>query len=231
MLASGVCTLAALSISAAAASAPRTPVQWMNSGIAAGLAQQSVHYEVTESPGTGAVARTVCDAGRTRGIQRVTFSRGGRTGHVVILVVPGAAFVRGDAFALNGYIGFRETPSARYANTWIRIPTRDRAYARIAAAVTLRSELELAQLVNANSIRERRIDGRQLVGVVGEDGFGSLNNATFYFLASGVPLPVMKLSKSWGGAVFTTSFSRWNERVRFTLPRISVNVGRTGLEG
>lgn len=230
MLASGACALVALSAAAAAASAPRTPVQWMDSGIAAGLAQRSVHYEVLESPGTGAVGRTVCDAGRTRGIQRITFSRGGRTGHVVIIVVPGVTFLRGDAFALNSYIGFREAPSAKYAGRWIRILPGDRYYRGVSAAVTLRSELDLSSLVNANGIRHTTIKGERVVGVVGGDSFGILTNATFYFRARGLPLPVMKVSKSTSGAVFTTVFDHWNERVRFTLPRSAVDIGRTGLE-
>lgn len=60
----------------------------------------------------------VADVGATEGIQRITFTKGGRTGQVTVVVSNRRVYFRGDAFVLVNYMGFKPTASASYAHKW-----------------------------------------------------------------------------------------------------------------
>src|SRR5438128_5395747 len=94
-LAVAVCGLAG----PASASGFVSPDRLFSSALAAARAQRSVHYVSTAASRTVSV-HMVGDAGLDRGIQRITYRKGGKTGHLTVLVVADTAYVRGDAFTL-----------------------------------------------------------------------------------------------------------------------------------
>lgn len=173
----------------------------------------------------------VCDVGRNGGVQRITFSRGGRRGRLVIRVIGRAAYVRGDAFALNGYMGFREAPSRRYAQRWIEIPHTDRAFAGVADAATLRTEIDHLRFVDVDPpILPGRIGGQAVLVVRGTRSRTPLHEALLYVRAHGIPLPVASRNTYFSGATYTTRFSNWNELIRLEAPAHPVAIDTTGLE-
>ena len=80
----------------------------------------------------------VGDVGPKAGIQRITYRSGQKTGHLTVIVSQRTAYMRGDAFALEGFLGFPHAGSVKYANTWLRFRHTAAAYAPIAENVTFR---------------------------------------------------------------------------------------------
>jgi len=125
-----VCAVAA----AGAAGAATSPKALRAAILKAASAKHSVHYVVGSRPGSR--IKMVSDVAANRGIQRVTFSKSGRTGHATTVVVKSTAYVRGDAFALHAYMRLPASFAARYAGKWIAIPHTSPLYRPEAIDVT-----------------------------------------------------------------------------------------------
>ena len=109
------------------ASSATSPAALLASILAAGRAQHSVHY-VSSARLAATHVLQVADVGATEGIQRITFTKGGRNGQVTVVVSNRRVYFRGDAFVLVNYMGFKPTASASYAHKWVLIPAGDRDY-------------------------------------------------------------------------------------------------------
>ena len=185
-------------------------------------------YIATESEGTTRVTY-VGDIGATRGIQRVSFNAGGRTGHVTEVVSNHRAWIRGDAFALAQFLTFPDSIATKYAGRWVNVPSSD--YAGVAEDVTLGSAADTLKL-NAPIVAApaRRIGGRSVIGFRGTSSPGGFTtDEILYARATGLPLPVAELGT--GPAVTNVAFSRWNEAVRVTVPRHAVTITDLALPG
>ena len=211
-----------------AVDAAGTPRRTLASILAAGRAQQSVHYVAIANNGVSRT-RLVSDVATTSGIQRITYTEGGQTGKLTVLVSAGTAYLRGDTFVLSTYLGFRRGGSIKFAGKWIRIPHSDRAYAAVAAAVTLQSTIDEFQLDGPLSfLPAKTVSGQKTIGIQGSIGKPAAR-AALYARASGTPLPVGEV-ETFGRALDETLLSRWNEQVRVQVPAGSVPIGTTGLE-
>jgi hypothetical protein len=130
-----VCVISAVSLAA------WSPFALLARIIAAARAQHSVHYVSTAQLGTTHVVQ-VADVAAAKGIQRISYTKSGTTGHVTVIVSAHRAYVRGDAFALVNYMGFNPAASAKYANDWVLIPRSDRDYSNVVGDVTLPSAID-----------------------------------------------------------------------------------------
>jgi hypothetical protein len=220
--------LVALAFSAAAgvvgvgasAAASGSPAARLHAAIAQGERQRSVHYVSRWSTSTTSVSM-VGDAGRTAGIQRITYTKNGKSGHVTVLVVADTAYVRGDAFTLENYLGFSAAEAAKAAGKWLLLPHTEQGFASIAAGVRLSStlaQLELQGPVTA------------VKGSRGEAGFrglhaytGSRVRETVYAHAAGSRLPVELVVGGAQPAKLT--FSRWNEALHLSAPASGAGSG------
>lgn len=195
--------------------------------LAAGRAQQSVHYvSIASAPRIGTTI--VGDAARREGIQQITFRRSGRTGHVTVMVIARTAYVRGDAFTLANYMGIKPSAAARYANSWILIPRSDSGYSTVAAAVTLASAIDELKLSRPLAkVPVRTINGQLVIGISGKDPTspGGRATATLYARATGTPLPVREQTRLGTGRISVT-FSRWNEPVQLRAPAHAVPIAK-----
>ena len=79
-------------VSPAVPVAAASPGSLLASILAAGRAQRSVHYVSTARSGAIRVV-AVADVGATKGVQRITFSKAGATGHVSVVVSARTAYV------------------------------------------------------------------------------------------------------------------------------------------
>jgi len=204
---------------AASALAAVTPAQLVTRSLAAADKQRSVHYVSVSSFGQARVTM-VCDAALDRGIQRITYTKGGATGHVVVAMVGRALAIRGDKTALTAYMGFSSQLAAQIAGSWVAVPTTAKGYATIAEAVELGSAISDLAIpgpvtrLAASTRSGRRVNAAR--GNITRNGVTVV--ATLYMRASGAPLPVAQVSRQ-GSSTATVTFSRWNETV--TIPRVA----------
>jgi len=217
----GAAILAA-AVAAAAAPAAQGPVALRAAIFAAARAQRSVHY-VAHPEGPGGSATIVGDVGATAGVQRIAFRRGGASGLATVRVVHRTAYVRADALTLRGFFGFGAGQASRYAGTWIAIRHTSRAYAGVAAAVTLRSFLAeiypQAGLVRVSG----SVGGRRVVGVRGLARHeGAQLVETVYAPATGAPLPVLEREAGAAGYRGLTRIGPWNRPLRVRAPAHAV---------
>jgi hypothetical protein len=203
----------------------------MDAVLATGRAQRSVHYESRTRPGDPIPITTIADVGRGRGVQRNTVTRGGRTGHITIVVNAKGAFVRGDAVGLNIGMGYREAASARTAGRWIRIPRTDGTYAAIADAVTLGTEINDIEIYDPQLLGGPPSPGQHFQYLRGTTSHGAFDACVLKVRVAAQPLPVREYVPSAGSGedTFTTVFSRWNEPLRLPSPSHWVDIGKSGL--
>ena len=217
---------AALVFVPTAVSASGSPAQLLASILAAARAEHSVHYVSSASLGAFHVSQ-VGDAGTTRGTQRFTLRNAGKTGHMTVSFVAGSAYVRGDAFTMVEYLGFKAGAAAAYAGRWILVPRSDGAYSTIAAGVTFSSAIgELELSAPLTRVPDTTIGGRRVIGLRGKSSStaGSIA-ATLYARASGSPLPVREVATA-GKTRAVVTFSRWSEPVRVAVPASAVPISK-----
>jgi len=220
--------MAASGTLAAVAAAAQSPSALRNSIFAAANAQRSVHY-VSYSKGKGNVA-IVGDAGRTRGIQRIRYAYGHRSGHAKVIVANKTAYVHGDAFTLRRFLGFTKAQSARYANVWVRVPQQSHLYASLAGAVTLPSLLaEIYPKRNVERV-SRTANGLRLVGVRGTTRHQGIPFVeAVYARADGKPVPITELEIApTANFRSSTAMGRWNEQLHIAIPRHAGTIAGSG---
>jgi len=209
------------------ASASTSPGQTLASSLDAARSQRSVHYVSVGNTGSVRVTM-VGDAGLDRGIQRITVRKGSRTGHVTVLVVANTAYVRGDAFTLQNYMGFKAPDAGEYAGKWILIPHDAGGFATVAAGVRLASTIDEAKLpAPLVSVPATTVSGERVVGVASSRRVsGHMTTVTLYIRAKGAPLPVEEVARQ-GSNSFKVTFSGWNERVAVDAPSHVVHLANT----
>jgi hypothetical protein len=218
----GFATLACLLPSIASASG--SPSKTLATILAAARAKGSVHYTSTTNFGTEQLS-FVGDAGLVDGSQTITYVKSGKTGHVTVIVSGNTAYVRGDAFTLANYVGFKAAAAKQYAGRWVRFPHTDKGFATLAAGVTLPSvvdELEMGgQLAN---VSKTEVAGQQVFGVRGTASSAGITTVeTIYASAGGPPLPVQEVA-THGSISLTVTFSGWNETIAIPAPKASVAI-------
>jgi hypothetical protein len=207
-----------------------SPAKVLASILAAARAERSVHYVSATSIGVVRI-HMVGDAGATKGIQHITFRKGTQMGHITVIVSANTAYVRGDAFTLVNFMGFKAAAAVKNEDIWVRIPPTDTHYSIVAAGVTLPlaiAELELAPVAR---VAATKIGGQQVIGVKGttRSATGQPAQATLYGRAAGPPLPVQDVV-SQGSARATVTFSNWNGPIHVATPTGAVPIATSGLE-
>lgn len=208
---------------ATTAAAAQSPTARLTSMSAAIQAQHSVHYVSVQKSGTTSLT-IVCDAGETSGIQRITFRKSGKTGHITVIVAKRTAYVRGDAFTLQDFMGFRAADAKRFAGAWMLIPSSSHAYATIAEDVTYDSAVDgLKPGGRLANIARRDLGGQAVVGVRGTTtAQGQRVVDTLWLAATGKTVPVSRSIVAKNGQV-TITFSSWGKPVRIGAPRGAID--------
>lgn len=212
------CTVAA----AGTADAAISPRALRSAILKAVLAKHSVHY-VTVRTVLDARMKMVSDVAADRGIQRVTFSRKGRTGHVTTMVVKSTAYVRGDAFALRAYMHLPKSFSSHHAGQWISIPHTSPVYRLATIDVTFKSLISDSVPRHHLSVVRGKVAGKKLRGLRGK-ARGRSGTLTVFVPMSGPELPVEGKHVVRGAypATSRVRMSHWNEPVRVKPPAHAV---------
>lgn len=228
MRAPGALVVAAIAAVAAvpAAHAATNPAQARLAAIVgAGKAQTSVHYESASDYGAIQI-RFDGDAGVDRGIQRITFTKNGTTGHVTVILLARRAYVRGDAFTLMNFMGMSKSTAKSDAGKWLLLTPADSGYATVAAGITISDNMdELRPGGKLALVAPRTISGQRVTGVSGTMTVGGKKVVdTVYARSTGKALPVAEVATR-GGQRVTATFSRWNERLSLSAPKHFVPIG------
>jgi hypothetical protein len=220
-----VVVVAAVVLVGAAAATAASPAQLYRQSLAAARAQRSVHY-VSQAHAADRSIRIVGDAARDRGSQRITVTRSGKTGHVVVLVIANTAYLKGDVFTLQSYMGFPSSQATKFAGKWLRIRHGSQGFTAVAAAVRLDSAVsELAMRAPLGDGGTETIDGVRTVGIASAyTRAGVRVKETLYVRASGTPLPVSEVTAAGSHGTLTVALQRWNMPVRVSAPKTSVLV-------
>lgn len=215
-----ICAVAGTAVSSAAAAPSRSPAALQASILNAANAQQSVHYtSVQHSPSRKITVSMIGDASRTGGIQRITYTKSGRSGHVIVVVHNDTAFIRGDAFILENYMGFSAAIATKYAGRWISIPKTSSGYSTVSAGVRLASTISEERLSSPLKVLPPAIvHGKHVVVVRGRIAGpnGQFAVGKVYALSGSNPLPVYAVENFGASYKATVTYSRWNEK--FALP-------------
>jgi hypothetical protein len=174
----------------------------------------------------GARIAIVGDAATDRGVQEISYRKGTRSGHVTVRVVANTAYIRGDAFTLQNYMGFAANTAATLDGKWLKLAHSASGFKTVAAAVRIGSlvdELKLQQPLQA--VAPTTLQGQRVVGVRGRAVHGAqASTVTLYVRASGAPLPVKQDARSATSAT-SIVFSRWNARVTVAAPQGALPLG------
>jgi len=214
---------AALFLAAGVASAGVSPARLVSSALAKAHAQSSVHYLAAQTS-SGTAVTIAGDAATDRGIQHITYRKGGRLGHVTVIVEANTAYIRGDAFTLANYMRIPASAATAWDGKWLSLASSAPDYKTVAAGVRLASTLdELKMPQPFRSVGALTRHGDRLVGI--ESHFqraGHTVSETLYIDVAR-SLPAEQVGRS-AGITLKATFSRWNERVSFSPPASAIPI-------
>jgi hypothetical protein len=212
--------LGATSAASGASSAPN-PYAQMKAVFADANAEQTFRYTLTATM-TGKRLVNVTDATHLGGRQTITLSVAGKSNTVVVELIAGNVYVKGDATILNSYMGFPKADAKRLANRWLEIPPSNPNFAGVSAGITITSALsEVTMTRSVTSHSAVRLHG-ELVDVLKGMSVKSAGNPsaaeTLYFSSTNRPLPV-EATEAYQGSVATIALGHWNETVVLVTPK------------
>jgi hypothetical protein len=180
----------------------------------------SVHMLESDKPSGGGTY----DVGANEGRQTIS---DGNEGNATLLVLPGMAYLKGDAAFLQNQLGTSIASASRYAQQWISFQPSYANYAALVEGDTLASALTEATPVGHLSLTSvMTIDGQNVVGVSGgvpADVLpASAKGSEVLYVSTVAPyLPVeLAVSGTYNGqsADSTLTFSDWGERISVVAP-------------
>jgi len=215
--------LAALCFGSDVVAAGVSPSQVVSAALATARAQRSVHY-VSRQVSGGMSVRIDGDAARDRGIQRITYRKAGRAGHVTVLVVANTAYVRGDAFTLTNYMRIPASAASVWSGKWLSFAHSAPDFAAIAAAVRLASTLEeLTMPPPLRSVGTSTRQGHRVIGIAARFRRAGHEVTETLYIDRGRSLP-LRLVGSSGTTTITGTFSRWNESIAVPAPSSAIPI-------
>ena len=189
--------------------------------MAAAKRQGSVHLAESDKPtGSGTY-----DVGSNSGRQTIA---DGSEGNATLLVLPGIAYLNGDAAFLENEVGLSVSNASLYAERWISFVPSDTSYdyQQLVSGDTLSSALsESTPSGRLTLTSERTVDGQRVVGVSGGLGplsEGGAKGSEVLYVSTVAPyLPVeLVVSATYEGnsGSSTLTFSDWDEPISVAAP-------------
>lgn len=189
-------------------------------------AKQSVHLTAHASI-SGKRFVQVTDAGRSVGRQTNTLTISGQSNTVVVELVAGILYVKGDATILTTFMGLSQSTSKQLANKWFMIKPSNSDYGVVALGLTVDSAI--TQILMTRSVAAKpatTLSGVKvdvLKGVTIATTLEPLSGETLYFTAAKDPLPV-EATQTYQGSFGTILFSHWNETIHIVAPKTTLQL-------
>jgi hypothetical protein len=200
--------------------ASTTPYAQMKTVIADIRSEPSARVTATLSM-TGKRLVNTTDVTKVGGRQTIVLTDAGKSNTVVIELVNGGLYVKGDEAILTSYMGFSKATSQQLSNQWFTIPKGNSDYAEVAQGLTL-SSIATQLTMNKNVTAAARSGATGLSVLKGTSVKSALEPSsaeTLYFVPTANPLPVRAL-QTYQGSTSDIEFSRWNETVTLTVPTV-----------
>jgi hypothetical protein len=192
------------------------PAKILAETLAAARAAGSMHFD-EQVRVSSLIVDAVGDALPTIGRQ-VASGSGGAV--MTELVRPGSTYLRGNAAALNGFLGVPAKTAARMAGRWLVLHPGDRNYQQITQGITgdsvLNSIIPVGSLTKA---KPQKMGSQSVIGVVGKAPASSDlpagSDAELWVAMSGKPLPVAAEELSSSGDRIELAFveSSWGAKI------------------
>jgi hypothetical protein len=227
-LATGLAFLTILSVASApsGASTAVSPYAQMKTVLADADAQTAMRYTVSLAK-DGRKAATVTDSTKIGGRQVVTLSQAGISHTIVIELIAGALYVKGDSAILTSYLGLSKAVAAPLANKWFTIPKSNAAYPEVAQGISITSIMTLIMMtpsvsagpaVTLSGVKAGVLKGATVKSVL-NPSFGE----TLYFSTATKPLPI-QVVQTFQGSQETTHFGHWDETVHLAVPKTKLQL-------
>lgn len=195
--------------------------------IASANAEQSVRYMISATI-SGKQLLFNTDVGRNTGRQRITLTEAGKSKTVLVELIAGALYVKGDEQILTTFLGISTSTSTRLANKWFTIPKNNAAFATVAQGLTLSSLMaQVAMTKSVTALPAAVLSSEKVDVLTGTSVKTALEPAyseTLYFRAAGNPLP-FEVTQTFQGTLATILFSHWNETINLTAPKTTLKFG------
>lgn len=213
-------TMVILGAMAVPSGASSTPYEQMKAVVANVKAEQSVHYAETLTTSGKRLVNTT-DATRVGGRQTIVLNEAGKSNTVVIELIAGGLYVKGDSVILISYMGFPKTTANQLSNKWFTIPKNNPDYEEVGQGLTLSSvagELSMNRLeITRPSETIAGVKVNVLKGTSVKTALDPSVPETLYITTTAKPLPVQVI-QSFGGTAGTVEFSHWDEMVKLVVP-------------
>ncbi len=210
-----------LPAAALASTQASSPAQLLVASLAACRAQHSVQWASSASL-NGETGTIKTNAGRTSGIQFITVTKSGSTGHVTIELMKNTGYLKGDSFALQVYMGFKPSDAKKEANRWLSLAPSNMDFSAVTAGLTMTSTASELEMTGPFTATPRSIVlGEHVIGVKGmskpQPGGVPAFKSVVYMRAAGLPLPVED-TQLYEGHTSITTYRNWNESVVLQKP-------------
>ncbi|MGH3733850.1 MAG: hypothetical protein ACRDVC_10870 [Acidimicrobiales bacterium] len=207
-----VTTLASWSASAWAASTT-SPQQILELSVSAMHSEGSFHYDSSSSI-AGVVALTLStDSALTKGDQTQSLDGGTETTRLIGKKL----YLYANAKAYSADFGVKKTT---LANEWVLVPSTNKNYGNIAAAILVRSVMQ--QLVDIGSVKDVgavTIDGQSALALQGDAGQSGTETVYVSTKAPYLPIGVSALAVVNGRKITNELvFSKWGEKFSVKAP-------------
>lgn len=227
LISAALVTMVILGSTSAPSGASITPYAQMTKVITDANFESSA-YIVTSLTANGELLVTRTNATQNAGIQTVTLTKSRKSNSVVIELLGGVLYVKGDYKILTSYLDLSKAAANKLADRWFTIPTGSSEYDEVGQGLTISSVMD--QVTMTTSVKARppaKLSGKRVDVLQGQTVKTALDpsiSATLYFTTSVVPLPI-EVTGTLKGSKATILFSRWGERVDLTAPKSTLQLG------
>jgi hypothetical protein len=213
-------------MSAISGASPATPYTHMKTVIADANAETSMRYTV-HLAGNGKSIVMVTDASRVGGRQVITLTVARKSNTVIVELIAGALYVKGDAAILSSYMGLSTATSKQLSNKWFSIPKSNADYATVSQAITISSTMTNVTM-NKSVIAgaSTTLAGVKVDVLKGKTVPSSLEptyGETLYVSTSKTPLPV-EATQTYQGSIVTLRFGHWDETIHLVVPNATLQL-------
>jgi hypothetical protein len=145
-----------------------------------------------------------------------------------VIVVPGAAYIKGNEQALVKYFDIKTKHPNSFAGKWIAIKPTDSGYATVRSPVLLATDFQAGELLGPLTRgSDVMLDGQNVLPITGHvEGQGnSTAPATLYVTTTGTVLPV-EFKVVSGSVISRTVWSERGEAVSIVAPKPTIPVSK-----
>jgi hypothetical protein len=173
-------------------------------------------HEVIHTTAQGKTLSMVNDIGHSDGRQVVDANGAEAT----VIVIGSAAYIQGDADAVENYFGLSNVDPEQVAGKWLSVSAADPNYSAVTASVTLRSDFSTFIAGPFTKGPVTTVDGQQAIPLFGHTSAqaGGPSLPTTLYVSTGAKVLPITFRASYQGMTETATWSAWGRAVQLAVP-------------